>query len=51
MAIIQDTKLLTSITHGELGMNSIYMLIGQSNVHTCPESMLKYMRNMNVAFQ
>ena len=42
MAIIQDTKLLTSITHGELGMNCIYMLIGQSNVHTCPESMLKY---------
>ena len=51
MAIIQDTKLLTSITHGELGMNCIYMLIGQSNVHTCPESMLKYMRNMNVALK
>ena len=37
MAIIQDIKLLTSITHGELGMNYIYMLIWQAKAHTCPE--------------
>ena len=51
MAIIQDTKLLTSITHDELGIKYIYMLIRQSDVHTCPESVLKYMRKMNVAFK